>query len=113
MDDRRRRRTRVFIATSNQDPNLPSGQLVALDAATGNELWHYAPPGGTWLGSAAVANGIEYDPGLLGLDAHNAATGKLLWTTNLGCGNNTSSPAVVDGYVYIACNSTVYAYTID
>jgi outer membrane protein assembly factor BamB len=100
----------VVYAGSENEGARPRGRFYALNATNGHELWHFAPDGGTWLGSAAVANGVVYDPGTGGLEARDATTGALLKNVNLGCGNNPSSPAVVHGHVYVACASTLYAF---
>lgn len=101
-----------LVYAGTEDVSGLTGMLYALDATTGNEVWHFAPAQGTWLGSVAVANGVAYDAGPNGLEARNATTGSLLKNISLGCGNNPSSPAVANGYVYIACASTIYAYTV-
>jgi outer membrane protein assembly factor BamB len=100
----------VYVGSEDSDGPLLRGRFYALNATNGHELWHYAPDYGTWTGSAAVANGVVYDQGVGGIEARNAATGALLKYINLGCGNNPSSPAVVNGHVYIACGTSLYAF---
>jgi outer membrane protein assembly factor BamB len=58
--------------------------------------------------SPAVANGVVYVPGGVGLYALDANTGAILWQ-DLGPANSGGSPTVVNGTVYIN-SSGAYAY---
>jgi outer membrane protein assembly factor BamB len=73
------------------------GSLYALDAGTGVLLWSYAT--GTPVGSPAVAYGLVFFGGSLGLYAANARTGELRWSYSCG---GTPAPAVLSGLVYTA-----------
>src|SRR5580704_8650955 len=82
-------------------------ELVALNAATGAELWinvdccAYSAP--------AVANGVVYVGSDVGIWAVNASTGALLWSYAAG-DYVDSSPAVANGVVYVGSNDkSVYA----
>ena len=81
--------------------------LYALDANTGAKLWSYST-GNLVFSSPTVAGGIVYiisaDGYLYALDAN---TGVKLWSDPRGGGG--SSPAVVDGVVYVASEFDVYA----
>ena len=82
---------RVYIASRGDT-------LVALGAASGRSIWS-AKFWGTW-GGAAYANGVIF----VGSErsevaAYDAATGVLLWATNLGS-RVRSTPSVVDGSVF-------------
>jgi lanthanide-dependent methanol dehydrogenase len=91
-------------------------QVFALDAATGDLKWSYAPkPNPTAMGVACcdvVARGLAYDNGKIFLNtldmnsvALDAKTGKELWHTQLGDINKgetiTMAPLVVKGKVLI------------
>ena len=90
------------------------GSVYALNASTGAKLWNSAVEGFPW--SSALANGVVYvatgislgtGPGTV--DALNANTGATLWSFATG-GTVNSSPAVVNGVVYISSNDgTLYA----
>jgi len=97
---------------------LYSGPLYALNATTGQQMWT-APVNS--IDMPALANGIVYiGAGALNnpnsaLDAFNAATGKLLWTTATGPLSSydqlNSGPVVANGEVYLgAADGNVYAY---
>jgi outer membrane protein assembly factor BamB len=87
------------------------GNVYALDAVTGDQLWSYTT-GDEVLSSPAVANGVVYigstDGNVYALDA---ATGAKLWSYPTG-GVWDASPAVVNGAVYIGAtsSSSVYAF---
>jgi eukaryotic-like serine/threonine-protein kinase len=76
------------------------GEVHALNAITGNELWWYAT-GYLITSSPTLANGVVYigsgDGNVYALDA---MTGTLLWSFNTFDGVY-SSPAVVNGVVYV------------
>lgn len=103
-------------AVSNGVVYVGSGSVLdALDAATGSLLWQYAAAEDTAdMYPPSVANGVVYF-GVNSLQQSgtvyvlNAATGALLWSYPLP-GGSLSSPAVVNGKVYIG-NNTGYLYT--
>jgi outer membrane protein assembly factor BamB/plastocyanin len=91
---------RVFLATVNYsfwftstgfsggDSAPPSGQVIALDAATGEILWDVTVPSMP-LGSVAVANDIVFHVGLDGLvRGFEAATGTQVWHYQILAGVN-------------------------
>ncbi|MGC1297594.1 MAG: PQQ-binding-like beta-propeller repeat protein, partial [Alloacidobacterium sp.] len=94
------------------------GNVYALNASTGAKLWSFATATGNQVSSSpAVANGVVYfgsdDPQYwsIGIDssvyALNASTGAKLWSyvivgeTFDSSGAFISSPAIVDGVLYI------------
>ncbi len=83
--------------------------LHALDASTGASLWSY-PASPSVNEAAAVFKGVVYVSSCSGdhdaLYALKASSGTLLWSYPLSCG---SSPAVVDGMVYISSKANVHA----
>ena len=96
------------------------GNVYALNASTGEQLWSYTTEHGTYSNfvdsSPAVANGVVYVGSANGnLYALNANTGAKLWsfkTVNLGIAGNqvNSSPAVLNGAVYFGSeDGNVYA----
>jgi alcohol dehydrogenase (cytochrome c) len=65
-----------------------SGELVALDAATGRLLWS-RPMFSPDFGCATVANDVVFSSTYLGrIDAVAVATGRLLWSANEPAGIN-------------------------
>lgn len=92
---------RVFVASAG-----PEGSLLALDGASGEELWSTPFRGETAL---AVADGVVYAPagsggGLVALDA---GTGEVLWRFDTRF--PASTPAVGDGVVYVVSHGSVLA----
>jgi parallel beta-helix repeat protein len=84
-----------------------SGQMYALDAATGAKIWNFSTstPNNMVYSSPAVVNDVIY----FGADdrnvyALNAATGTKIWNYYTGA-LTESSPAVVNGVVYIGANN--------
>lgn len=101
---------RVYLVETNfgrEDYELPDGTVIdyssiaALDAATGEVVWHVGEPHqGLAQGAVSVANGVLYAGSLNGyMYAIDAATGEVLWET-LGEGSSNAGPAIVDGSVY-------------
>ena len=86
-----------------------SGQLLALDAGTGKQLWAFET-GGPIFSSPAIAAGVA----TVGSDdghvyAIDATTGRLLWKFATG-GYVRSSPWPADGAVFVGSDDgTVYA----
>ncbi len=82
--------------------------LYALDAKTGKILWQ-KHTGGAIDSCPAVDNGVVYvgskDGNLYAFNANNK--GRILWQIPMG---GVSSPAFVDGVVYVAFNSNLYAF---
>jgi outer membrane protein assembly factor BamB len=80
------------------------GSVYAVNATTGQEVWNQSL-GVTVLSSLAVANGVVYGMNVYGdVGAGNATTGTEIWNITTGVGgifSAESSPAVVDGTVYI------------
>jgi len=90
---------RVFVAAETPDRSLFS--IMAVDAATGTELWNTGVvPEGSFGGEEGptVENGVVYanNGHAYGFDA---ADGSVLWTTTIGGGPST--PVVVNGRVFI------------
>jgi outer membrane protein assembly factor BamB len=86
------------------------GNLYALRASDGTELWKFSPAGSEVETSPAVANGVVYVAADNGnIYALNATTGTQLWSFTTGS-NVFSSPAVANGVVYVGSNDgNVYA----
>jgi uncharacterized repeat protein (TIGR01451 family) len=78
------------------------GNVYALNASTGAQLWTYAT-GSAVSPSPAVANGVVYiDNDNGNLYALNASTGAKLWSFVVTRGRpEISSPTIVDGVLYI------------
>jgi outer membrane protein assembly factor BamB len=96
----------IYIGADN-------GSLYALNATTGAEVWSFASGGlaPNIESTPAVVNGVAYFAGLFDdtVYALNATTGAKVWSYTTG-GNILSSPAVVNGIVYIgSVDGNVYA----
>jgi uncharacterized protein YjbI with pentapeptide repeats/outer membrane protein assembly factor BamB len=88
----------VYLTTS-------AGQITALAAATGAQMWSKAPGSGVNLAQPAVANGIVYTEAYPHTEyAISSQTGKTLWTYN-----NSSlvdgSAVVVNNQLYLDTSS--------
>ena len=80
-----------------------TNRIVAYDRVTGAFLW--ASHGGGSQGSVSVANGVAWAAGFDGtLYGIDVATGTVLVTKDLG-DYSTSTPAIVDGVVYVGSDS--------
>ncbi|HVL25962.1 MAG TPA: PQQ-binding-like beta-propeller repeat protein [Thermomicrobiales bacterium] len=88
------------LDASSIDITKATGQLVALDAATGEILWDVAQPTGT-LAAATVVNDIVFTGGLDGVvRGYNTADGTQVFTYQATAGLN--APFAVSGdYLYI------------
>jgi outer membrane protein assembly factor BamB len=90
------------------------GDILALDASSGTELWSY-PTESLVISSPAVVDGVVYVGSTEGcLYALNASTGSKIWNyTTKDVGNGIpiqSSPAVIGGVVYYGSpDHNVYA----
>jgi serine/threonine protein kinase/outer membrane protein assembly factor BamB len=101
----------VFAAVTRDDrlKGPAAGDLIALNAANGRQLWKTGVAGAVGLGPA-VANGIVYTGSNNGvLDAWQAATGRYLWGYHAGDTIGTYV-AAADGAVYFGTSDGhVYA----
>jgi eukaryotic-like serine/threonine-protein kinase len=84
-----------------------SGDVMAIDGASGDIAWIFSRPLVDFTGAPAVVDGVVYVGGWsLATDdtvyALDASTGRLIWETQLpGYAQGISSAAVMDGTVYI------------
>jgi outer membrane protein assembly factor BamB len=86
------------------DPSAGSGELVALDAATGRPLWHrvFSRP---VFGCATVVNGVVFTATFDGsIYAMATRTGALLWTARAPAGIN-ACPAVAGDLLVVGAGS--------
>ena len=85
---------------SKTDFSSATGNLVALDAASGDVLWDVEQPTGT-LGGATVVNDLVFTGGLDGVvRAYSTSDGTQVWTYQAGAGLN--APFAVSGdYLYV------------
>jgi outer membrane protein assembly factor BamB len=86
--------------------------MYSLDSQTGQLAWRFTDPTGFGFSSPAVAGGVvfadAYQDGAV--YAINAATGLPLWAGLAGV-NNSSSPAVADGTLFISSgDGNLYAF---
>jgi outer membrane protein assembly factor BamB len=124
---------RLFVSTEYaQDENgIEPGHLIALDAATGKELW-IAESGGTRLSSPVLSDGVIY---VLGEDhqlhAFDARSGEQGWSLDIATLSSEASgktpfreeisgllspfsPSIVDGIILItAGDGLLYAIDLD
>jgi glucose dehydrogenase len=93
--------TATGLDPSSLDISTATGELVALDAATGDIMWDIELPTGT-LAGATVVNDLVFIGGLDGLvRAHNITDGSQVWAFQTGAGIN--APLAVSGdYLYVA-----------
>ncbi|HRH49816.1 MAG TPA: PQQ-binding-like beta-propeller repeat protein [Panacibacter sp.] len=94
---------------------MPSTQgiLFALDAATGNTVWQYAPYS-HFVGTGCVANNIVYtftDYPLAAVHALDASTGNVIWidTFKTRTYSVSSAPVIFKKTVFINIQSKIYA----
>ena len=89
-----------------------TGPLVARDAASGDPVWTFDPPGGV-QGSPALANGVLYVGDLDGtFHALDARTGDTRWTATVGAWYG--GPTVAGDGVYAATfDGTLVAWRPD
>lgn len=83
-------------------------RLVALDRATGAELWATEPPADEWFGSPILHQGVILVAGHRAR-AYAPATGTALWTGPPGTGAFGHTPAAGGGRFYIGTDSSVFA----
>jgi outer membrane protein assembly factor BamB len=85
--------------------NRPTPVVYAVNASTGQEIWHHAGPVSNIISSPALENGHLYvaftDGTIRALDATN---GQVIWSVNHP-GGAYSSPAVADGRLYMAIHN--------
>lgn len=90
------------------DTGSADGKLHALDIATGQELWTFPPDAlrgdHAWT-TPAIANGIVYfgvNRPIPVVYAVNVTTGQEVWHHTGPIANIVSSPALIDGLLYVA-----------
>lgn len=86
---------------------VTAGLLIALDAATGRQLWRFSATGDNFATSPVVADGVAYAVGGNSVYAVRSADGRLLWrapsnAAREGGPQNGVIPLVGDGGVYYA-----------
>lgn len=101
---------RIYLVETNfgrEEYELPDGSVIdyssvaALDAATGELVWHVGEPNqGLAQGAVSVAGDVLYYGSLDGyMYAADTETGEILWQAE-GEGSSNAGPAIVDGSVY-------------
>ena len=106
---------RVFVTTSNPGGAGNGSSLYALNKQTGNVIW-----GPIYISGYRPRSGLAYDNGKVFiidpdglLKAFNAATGTLLWSSQMPWQYSFSSPpTAINGIVYVAgagSGGTLYA----
>jgi len=92
-----------MVYVGAQTPDRSSFSIMAVDAATGAEVWNSGVvPLGSFSGEEGptVENGIVYAGSANGaVYGFDATAGTQLWTASLGGG--ASTPVVVNGHVYV------------
>ncbi len=84
--------------------------LMALNAATGHELWWYHT-GGESMATPAIQRNTVYDvTGAGRLVAVNLNTGQEQWSLRLAGFDSTSSPVIVGHHLYVATNAYFSSY---
>ncbi len=95
--------------------NSAESTITTSNAAQLTQDWSAALNGGGGIPGAAVSGSVVYADDGTGIDALDAATGKLLWfASTMGGGSTASSyisPAVANGMVYAGGgNNVLYAF---
>lgn len=98
------------------NPGDPFGQVVAVNATTGEELWQHEPPKtdpeSAFGGGIAIADGLlvaSTGALLVGLDAK---TGEERWIFDMQGRIGRPSPVIVDGVLYLSDLASVNAITL-
>ncbi|GAA0566072.1 protein kinase domain-containing protein [Actinomadura livida] len=96
-----------YVASSKEKP---SPQLQALNARTGRPLWKapFAEDVHARPASLTVLGGVLYAVGENGaVSAHDPGDGRRLWSSPTGLRDldDSASPAVADGFVYVGGNN--------
>jgi outer membrane protein assembly factor BamB len=105
---------RVFLTLGTS----AGAQLLALTQATGATAWGPKAIAGVPAGSAGVAydNGrvfvADNESGISSLDAYDAATGALDWSTAFDAGP-AGAPTAADGLVYLIVTGNATLYALD
>jgi outer membrane protein assembly factor BamB len=85
--------------------NRPIPVVYAVNATTGQEIWHHTGPTANIVSSPALESGRLYVAFTDGtIRALDAANGQVIWSVNHP-GGAYSSPAVADGRLYIAIHN--------
>jgi polyvinyl alcohol dehydrogenase (cytochrome) len=99
--------------TAARGEGISFSGVYALSAQSGELLWHYGTSGEA-MPTPAYSNGEIYITTGDGFaHALDAKTGKLTWKTELKGMANMSSPAVVDGKMYVAMSSPGGVFCLD
>lgn len=99
--------------TAARGEGISFNGIYALNAKTGELIWHYGTNGEA-MPTPAYSNGTLYvTTGDGYAHAVDAKTGKLIWKTELKGMANMSSPAVVDGKMYVAMSSPGGVFGLD
>jgi len=99
--------------TAARGEGISFNGIYALSANTGELLWHYGTNGEA-MPTAAFNNGKIYiTTGDGYAQAIDAKTGKPAWKTELKGMANMSSPAIVDGKMYVAMSSPGGVFCLD
>jgi outer membrane protein assembly factor BamB len=96
---------KVYVGSNNN-------KVFCLDADTGSKIWNYSTDNGVYISTPAVSNGKVFINVADEVLCLNADTGSKIWSFTSGGG--WSSPAVVDGKVYVGSNNNkVYCLNAD
>lgn len=99
--------------TAARGEGISFNGIYALSANTGELLWHYGTNGEA-MPTAAFSNGKIYiTTGDGYAQAIDAKTGNPAWKTELKGMANMSSPAIVDGKMYVAMSSPGGVFCLD
>lgn len=109
----------VLLAGGHSTTNHPSAGLIAFQANTGSKLWSalaglevmssptVAEVGGQTL--AVVGTSCSFNGNVGNLHAVNLSNGKVAWSVMLETQAINSSPAIVNGIVYVGTASNLQA----
>jgi outer membrane protein assembly factor BamB len=89
-----------LYVSSLQGAGQPSGELYAIDGATGRIAWRYRGPSGRQIGPVSMSDGVVYaESDADGIYALDARTGAQIW--HVDGPPSYAPPAIVGGAIYL------------
>jgi glucose dehydrogenase len=103
--------TGAYLDAAKMDMTQNTGELVAIDVATGEVLWASEVPSALFAG-AAIANDLVFTGGLDGVvRAYSTADGSLVWSAQTAAGLN--APFAISGDFLLVPSGGFFIPTVD